>query len=74
MPIKPCSSLSEERACRRPRPSARVAPSSRSASGYALADSDLTGVWGGTSERGRRLIRSAAKIPTAEVVRGSVAS
>jgi WhiB family redox-sensing transcriptional regulator len=27
---------------------------------YALADSDLTGVWGGTSERGRRLMRSAA--------------
>ena len=40
---------------------------------YALTDSDLTGVWGGTSERGRRLIRSAAKKPSAKA-EGSLTS
>jgi WhiB family redox-sensing transcriptional regulator len=40
---------------------------------FALADSDLTGVWGGTSERGRRLMRQAAKNP-GQPAPGAVAS
>lgn len=40
---------------------------------YALADTTLTGIWGGTSERGRRLMRRAARKPPA-VAGGSIAS